>query len=257
MPVVPYRAAGLLLKGSGRAAFTAIEYIEGEPSKDYLEAMSGSARVLVRPTIFSYWRKSLSHLYDRFRDVRTRTRYFYAKAFLVFALLNLACFWWALLTAYSTLLLGEKAHEYILIGFPVAFFGAVFDSLSLLVTLFIVRRALASDSNLNFFGYLSVDLVIAVLATFWVLFIFIVSGWLVDLVLAQPETLAARRHLYQGRLLGALTDPFALENLRNIYFGMIMGASALIPTLLHIALACGSMLRSGANLLGFVRDGSV
>jgi hypothetical protein len=207
-------------------------------------------------TIFSYWRKSLLHLYTWFESLRCRTRYFYIKAFAVFVVLNLTCFWWAFLTAYPNLLFSDKAEEYVLIGFPVAIFGAVFDSLSLLVTLYIVRRAIASNSNLNFFGYLSIDLLIAVLATFWVLFVFIVSGWLVDLVLTQSETLTDRRHLYQGRLISVIQDPFGHESIRNIYFGIIMGASALIPTLLHIFLACRSMLRSGMNFLKLARNES-
>lgn len=213
-------------------------------------------RMAERSKIFAYWRKSLLHLYTWFEGVRSRTRYFYIKAFAVFIALNLTCFWWALLTAYPDLLFSHKAAEYVLIGFPVAIFGAVFDSMSLLVTLYIVRRAIASNSNLNFFGYLSIDLVIAVLATFWVLFVFIVSGWLVDLVLAQPETLMDRRHLYQGRLRGVLLNPFSLESIRNIYFGTLMGASALIPTLLHMFLACRSILRSGVNYLRLVRNES-
>jgi hypothetical protein len=62
------------------------------------------------------------------------TRYFLPKTFLFFVALNLACFWWALLTAYPNLMSGPGADEYILMGFPVAVLGALFDSLSLLVT---------------------------------------------------------------------------------------------------------------------------
>jgi hypothetical protein len=213
-------------------------------------------RMIGRSTIFSYWRESLLHLYTWFESLRSRTEYFYLKTFLVFIALNLACFWWAFLTAYPDLLLTPKAKEYVLIGFPVAIFGAVFDSLSLLVTLLIIRRAIASSSNLSFFGYLSIDLFIAVLATFWVLFVFIVSGWLVDLVLAQSETLVDRGHLYKGRLRGVILNPFSLESIRNIYFGIIMGASALLPTLLHTFLAGRSLVRSGVNFLRLVRSES-
>lgn len=207
-------------------------------------------------TVFSHWRQSLLYLYNRFERLRRGTRYFYAKAFAVFVALNLACFWWAFLTAYSNLLFHEKAREYALTGFPVAVLGAVFDCLSLLVTLYIVRRALASKSNLSFFGYLSVDLLIAILATLWVLFVFILSGWLISLIVAHPETLVERRHLYENRLWGAFENPFARHNLKNIYFGTIMGASALIPTLVHIFLACRSLLRSGVEYLGLVRGRS-
>ncbi|MAF49052.1 MAG: hypothetical protein QF393_20905 [Rhodospirillales bacterium] len=93
-------------------------------------------------------------------------------------------------------------------------------------------------------GYLSVDLIIAVVATFWVLFVFVVSGWIVNLILANPETFEARTVLYENRFLGALTDPFGARNARNIYFGVIMGVSALLPTLFHVYLAVRSMGQS-------------
>ena len=132
--------------------------------------------------------------------------------------------------------------------------GAVFDCVSLLVTVFIVRRALASNNNLSYLCYLSVDLVIAVVASMWVLFVFMLSGWVVSLILQIPETMASRSDLYQGRLQNAFSDPFSPNNLRNIYFGVIMGASALLPTLLHVFMACRSFVRSSAVMLGLVRN---
>lgn len=195
---------------------------------------------------FIYWRQSLKHFLDLFDGLKRTTRHFYLKTFAVFALLNLACYWWALLTAYAELLLSEKALEYVLTGFPVALFGAVFDCLSLLVTLFIIRRALATESNVRYLSYLSVDILIAFLATFWVLFVFLVSGWLVSFVIAHPETLTYRTGLYQGRLYDALFHPLNPANLKNIYFGIIMGASALLPTLFHFGMAGWSFLRTGA-----------
>jgi hypothetical protein len=50
--------------------------------------------------------------------------------------------------------------------------------------------------------------------------------------------------LYENRFLGALTDPFGARNARNIYFGVIMGVSALLPTLFHVYLAVRSMGQS-------------
>jgi hypothetical protein len=132
-------------------------------------------------------------------------------------------------------------------GFPVAVLGAVFDCLSLLVTLHIVKRALASTNNFSYLGYLSIDLLIAFLATLWVLFAFMLSGWLVSFVLAIPETMGARATLYEGRVMDIFSSPFNSNNLKNTYFGTIMGASALLPTLFHLFLAgrsfAGSMVR--------------
>ena len=170
-------------------------------------------------------------------------RNFYFKIFGFFLTINLICYWVALITAFSGHITSNKSDEYILIGFPASFLGALFDSFSLVVTLYIVKKALSSNSNLRYVAFLSVDLVIAVLATFWVLFAFVASGWIVGVVLDRPETFASRSDLYEGRFLQALLHPFEPANIRNIYFGTIMGASALLPTLCHIYLAARSFGR--------------
>lgn len=194
---------------------------------------------------FDFWRQALRHFLEVFERYRSTTRFFYAKVFFGFALLNFGCYWWALITAYRELLYTDEVLEFILISFPVGIMGAMFDSLSLFVTLFIIRRALVTQNNLKYMSYLSVDIVIAILATFWVLFVFMISGWLVSFIVTQPETLGYRAHLYSSRIHDALTNPFSEGNLRNIYFGIIMGASALLPTLIHAGMAAWSVLRAG------------
>ena len=206
--------------------------------------------------VFSYWRNSLLHILTWFEDLRNSTRNFYLKAFAAFVLLNLSCYWWALLTAYPRHVFGVKALEYILMGFPVALLGAVFDCLSLLVTIYIIKRALLSKKNTSYVFYLCFDLLIAIAASLWVLFVFMMSGWVVSYILANPETIGSRVWLYEGRVESAIYNPFNPDNLRNIYFGVIMGASALLPTLLHISLACQSFLRSGAIMLGLTGSDS-
>ena len=207
-------------------------------------------------TVFLHWRNSLLHTLTWFENLRTSTRNLYLKAFAVFVVLNLSCYWWALLTTYPDRVFGAKAEEYILMGFPVALFGAVFDVLSLFVTLFIIKQALSSRSNSAYVCYLSIDLFIAIAASLWVLFVFMISGWVVSYILASPETILSRVWLYEDRVESAIFNPFNPDNLRNIYFGVIMGASALLPTLLHLYLACRSFLRSGAMMLGLLRSDS-
>lgn len=129
-------------------------------------------------------------------------------------------------------------------GIPVGVMGALFDYFSLFITLMMVRRALKTSNNARYMAYLSIDLLIDVLATLWVLFAFIASGWIVGLILNRPETFDSRSILFEGRVWGALFNPFGAGNLRNIYFGMIMGASALLPTLLHSCLAGWSAIRT-------------
>ena len=128
----------------------------------------------------------------------------------------------------------EPMH-YFLLQFFVGFLGAVFDSISFFVTIWIARRALQTTSTTSYLLHLSVDLVIAVIATGWILLVFTVSGWLVSLLQFQPESLADRTVLYEGRLVSALQNPMA--NLRNIYFGIIIGISAMLPTFTHMMLS--------------------
>ena len=54
--------------------------------------------------------------------------------------------------------------------------------------------------------------------------------------------LVRRSDGYQRRFIDALREPFAPDNLRNIYFGLLMGASAMLPSLLHIGLSLYSVL---------------
>jgi hypothetical protein len=184
--------------------------------------------------LFARWRRSLADLLIWFDGLRGRTASFHKKLFAVFVGINMGCFWWALLTAYPEKMLTYEAREIVLMSVPVAIMGGMFDYLSLFVTLWIARRALRASSNAVFVACLSIDLAIAVAATFWVLFVFTVSGWLVNLALALPETLGQREQLYKGRFRSALDNPFHPESLRNLYFGIVMGASAMLPTLIHL-----------------------
>ena len=142
-----------------------------------------------------------------------------------------------MVTAFPEVAFGPERAHYFMVQFPVGILGAFFDSLSLFVTIYMVRRALSASSSASYVGHLSVDLGIAALATFWVLFVFSVSGWIVGVVGTAPESLLARNTAYQDRLARALQDPTGREEIRNIYFGVLMGLSAMLPTLTHLYLA--------------------
>jgi hypothetical protein len=66
----------------------------------------------------------------------------------------------------------------------------------------------------------------------------------VNVILSLPETMADRSELYQGRIESLMSEPLSRDNLRNLYFGALMGVSALFPTLFHLFLVCRSWLRS-------------
>ena len=80
--------------------------------------------------------------------------------------------------------------------------------------------------------------------------VFSISGWLVsffpvqktvEVKLADNETLSDRGKLYEKRVADAINNPTGENELKNIYFGIVMGLSAMIPTAVHISCALFSM----------------
>lgn len=192
--------------------------------------------------VFEIWKASLSRLLSYYETTRGRLARFFPMLFLFFVVLNIACYWWAMFTAFPHLMArADSRHYYFLIQFPVGILGAMFDSFSFFVTIYIIRRALWSRNSFEYVAHLSLDFVIAILATFWVLFVFSFSGWLISYLQAAPEVLAERNAGYQRMLVRAAVNP--TENLRNIYFGLIMGISAMLPTCTHVFMFALASLR--------------
>lgn len=197
--------------------------------------------------IIERWRASLGRLYDVYAARRPPLYLFYPALFIFFVVINDLSYWLAMITAFPDLLVGPVADYYFKIQFPVAVLGALFDSLSFFVTLHLIRKALTSASPARFVGHLSIDILIAVLATLWVLFVFSFSSWLIRHFDAahEVEALAARQSVYAERIVSALQHPTA--NLRNIYFGLIMGISAMIPSCVHLTMGLKSILAGRAS----------
>ena len=190
------------------------------------------------------WRRSLAkllHFYDRKRGPLLS---FFPKLFICFMLINITCFWIAILTAYPEEFSGPERVEYLLMQFPVGFLGAVFDSLSFFITVWIARRALKTTSLPSYIAHLSIDILIAIAATGWVLMVFSVSGWLVGTLLQSSDaaaSIAQSSAKYESRAVQAVKDPLGRDNIKNIYFGVMMGFSAMIPTLTHLYLSAQSI----------------
>ena len=192
--------------------------------------------------IIQHWKASLGQLLAYYETRRGSMLVFFPMLFCFFVFVNIFCYWWAMFTAFPE----ELNAYYFKVQFPVGFLGALFDSLSFFVTVFIIRRALRATNNWEYFGHLSIDLVIALLATLWVVFVFSVSGWIIKLIEGRSQLLAYRNDRYQGMVLDALTSPG--DNLRNIYFGLVMGISAMIPTCLHMLMFLRATWRSLRNI---------
>ena len=198
-------------------------------------------------SIIQTWKTSLDELLRFYEAHRPPLIFFYPLLFLFFVILNVGCYWLAMYTAFPFYMETNEAREYFLLQFPVGFLGAVFDSLSFFVTIWIIRRALKCQSAKEYVGHLSLDVFIAVIATFWVLFVFTWGGQLVssiDAIFTEtiPETMGDRTEKTQLRVQQAIQDP--VGNWRNIYFGLIMGISASLPTCTHFLMFFGSCLRS-------------
>ena len=110
---------------------------------------------------FDVWRKDLRGMLEKFQAWRSNTGHYFLKIFIFFIFLNDLAYWFAIATAYPELLSGDEFLHYSKVQIPVAILGALFDSLSLCVTLVVVRRALRSPSNLSYISHLGIDLLIA------------------------------------------------------------------------------------------------
>jgi len=157
-----------------------------------------------------------------------------------------------MITAFPNLVFGSTFGYYFKIQFPVGILGALFDSLSFFITIYIIQKALKTTNDTVYIAHLSIDVLIAILATFWVILVFIISGWIVSFfeTLHQPielieqydhETdLLERTNQYANTVNDAVKNP--TRNLQNIYFGIIMGLSAMIPTSIHFSMFCKAVL---------------
>tara|TARA_B100000035_G_scaffold270320_1_gene244592 strand:- start:163 stop:531 length:369 start_codon:yes stop_codon:yes gene_type:complete len=103
-------------------------------------------------------------------------------------------------------------------------------------------------------AHLSIDLVIAVLATFWVILVFIISVWAVSFI----ETIGYTEELIQtydhetninksiSKYVSTVNDAIKSlsKNIENIYFGLIMVYSAMLPTMIHFMMFLKSFFYS-------------
>ena len=197
--------------------------------------------------IIGIWRDSLHKVLDIYERRRGSIKVFFPLLFLFFIILNIACYWWAIYTAFPFYMMTHEASHYVKLQIPVGFLGALFDSLSFFVTIWIIKRALASSKTSEYIFHLSLDLVIAILATLWVLFVFSFGGWIISIWESAPEELIERGNKYTTRAVQALKDPTGRENAKNIYFGLIMGVSAALPTSFHIFLFFSSIFQNCKN----------
>jgi len=185
---------------------------------------------------FYNWKLALSNLFENYKKYKPKTAYLLPIVLIFFILLNIICYWFAMMTAFPDLVFSsETGYHYFKVQFPVGILAGLFDTISFFVTLYIIKHALQSTTNFSFVAHLTIDVLIALSATFYVLLIFHLSPWIISLLEGVSEELAQRNILMQERVVSSLSSP--LSNWRNIYFGLIMGASAMLPTTIHFYMA--------------------
>ena len=182
------------------------------------------------------WKKYLITALKLFLEISKNTSYFRFKIVIFFISINILFYWIAMIAAFPELIFNSSSLEYFLLQFPVGILGGFFDSLSLIITLYIIKRAITSYSSFMYLAHLSIDFLIACIATMWVLFVFIFSGWLISFLILNPENLLLRKDIYEERVISAINNPTGKSEFKNIFFGIIMGLSAMLPTLLHLYL---------------------
>ena len=152
----------------------------------------------------------------------------------VFFCINLICF-------YLGMFIIRPLFDYVdfispnvlTVGLGLTAGGVVFDILSIAVTWWLVKRAVASLKFFKMIGHILLDLFVAVIAIFWVFFLVTI------ITLAGEFTMADLSILYSSPqtlfiLLGRI---FFGE--KNVYYMLrvlilIMGASAALPTLTYL-----------------------
>ena len=201
---------------------------------------------MVLSRTINLWRNDLGKLLSYYERAKVQLNTLFLYLFLFFIFLNIGSYWFAMLTAFPNLVFGKTFAYYFKVQFPVGFLGALFDSLSFFITINIIKRALRNKGNIAYIVHLSIDILIAILATFWILFVFTISGWIIGffdtlhqtteaIEMYEHETnLSQRTEGYTGMVQDAIRHPF--QNLQNIYFGLLMGLSAIIPTTIHLSM---------------------
>ena len=165
--------------------------------------------------IISYWRRDLDRALLFYESKRFQGDSFFLYLFIFFVFLNITCYWFAMVTAFPSLVFGKTFAYYFKVQFPFGILGA-----------------LLTVSTKIYIAHLSIDLVIAVLATFWVILVFIISGWTVSFI----ETLGQSEELIQtydhetninrrtDKYVSTVNDSLknSAKNIQNIYFGLIL-----------------------------------
>ena len=158
------------------------------------------------------WQRELVIILGVYQFFRNRNPLFFLYLLAFFFLVNSICYWLAIAASFPELI-NEQLLRMFKIQLPVALMGGLFDSLSFFVTIWLIRYASKASSGTKLVGILSLDLLIAAVATAWVLLVVIVSSWLIG----PPELSAIEKSRTNVMETPSLqkekgTDKFLVDN---------------------------------------------
>ena len=100
--------------------------------------------MVLNKTIY-FWRTDLIQLMSYYEQKKININNLLLYLFLFFIFLNISCYWFAMVTAFPELVFGITFNYYFKVQFPVGILGALFDSLSFFVKIYIIRIALKTN----------------------------------------------------------------------------------------------------------------
>ena len=136
-----------------------------------------------------------------------------------------------------------KLPHYIKLQIPVGLLGALFDSLSFFNHLDYSGLLCQQNPHLEYVFHLSLDFIIAILATLWVLFVFSFGGWLISLLEQAPEELGQRVQNNHPKSGASNTGPHSKRKPKKMFILAFNYGIICSPSCLHLTLFAWSILR--------------
>ena len=74
------------------------------------------------------WKTILPKINENLENRKSQIEHLFIYLFMFFIIINISCYWFAMITAFPYLVLGSTFNYYFKIQFPVGFLGALFDT---------------------------------------------------------------------------------------------------------------------------------
>ena len=85
------------------------------------------------------WKRYLLYFLKLFIKASYNINFFKFKIVIFFITINIFFYWIAMIIAFPELVFGSSSLEYFLLQFPVGLLGGFFDSLSLIITIYMIK----------------------------------------------------------------------------------------------------------------------